>query len=375
VLQMTLPFLGWTNKLLEVQNARLTVQKRDEHTMTLGTELDLQETDPGIYSWSTSEELGPAGFAQPQTVGTQSITAPQNIALGNASIEGTNFTLGQIAVTWTPSQDGFVANGGSTIVQYSTDQQNWFSLGTYPASTDTAYIPNISGGTAYYARVAFINAGGVQSDWAVEGPITATGSSMSFFYADDETPSGAIDGVNQTFTLANTPTPPASLSLFFNGQLLVQGLDYTLSGATVTLTSYTPANGDDLRAWYRYGGSTGSSSSGGSTGGTGSGTGSGSGTGTGGGTTGGGSTTLTITTQVLPAAARNTPYTVTLTASGGSLPYFWVASGLPTGLSMFNIGTINGTPAVSGTFAVEVFVTDAETPPVNASKTLLLTVS
>lgn len=275
LVSMTMPFLGWTNKLLEVQQSRLTVTKHDEHTMTLGTELDLQETDPSIYSWSTSEELGPAGYAQPQTVGTQTISVPQGVTLGDSAIQGTNVTLAQVAVSWNPSQDGFVANGGSTVVEYSSDNANWISLGTYPSSATTAYIPNISGGTTYYARVAFVNAGGVQSGWTSQGPITATGSAVSFFYADDETPVGAVNGQNQAYSLANVPTPSTSLQLFYNEGLLSPGVDYTISGNVITLTAYTPNGGDYLRAWYRYttpgvssGGSTGSSGGSGSTGGT-----------------------------------------------------------------------------------------------------------
>ena len=49
----------------------------------------------------------------------------------------------------------------------------------------------------------------------------------------------------------------------------------------------------------------------------------------------------------------------TMSASNGTLPYTWAASGLPTGLGI-NAGTgvISGTPNAAGTFAVSVTVTD-----------------
>ena len=54
-----------------------------------------------------------------------------------------------------------------------------------------------------------------------------------------EVPSGAIDGTNVTFTLANPPDPGAALALELNGLDIVQGTDYTLSGNTITM-AYAP---------------------------------------------------------------------------------------------------------------------------------------
>jgi hypothetical protein len=72
-------------------------------------------------------------------------------------------------------------------------------------------------------------------------------------YSDSEAPSGAIDGVNTTFTLLQQPIPAASLLLARNGLLLAHGNDYTLSGNTITfVTMATPQPGDSLLAWYRY---------------------------------------------------------------------------------------------------------------------------
>lgn len=48
------------------------------------------------------------------------------------------------------------------------------------------------------------------------------------------TPTGALDGVNVTFTLPTIPV--GALLLFLNGGYLVEGVDFTLSGLTITLT-------------------------------------------------------------------------------------------------------------------------------------------
>jgi hypothetical protein len=67
VVECTLPLLRWQDKLLEIQAHRMTLNKQNINgtdVTLLGTEIDLQETDPGVYSWSTTEELSPAGYKQ-----------------------------------------------------------------------------------------------------------------------------------------------------------------------------------------------------------------------------------------------------------------------------------------------------------------------
>jgi len=77
-----------------------------------------------------------------------------------------------------------------------------------------------------------------------------TASSVNF--ADGEIPTGAVNGSNVTFTLANAPSPALSLQLFLNGQLLSPvGVDYTLVTATITLNTAPPV-GSMIICWYRY---------------------------------------------------------------------------------------------------------------------------
>ena len=75
-------------------------------------------------------------------------------------------------------------------------------------------------------------------------------------FQDAETPSGTIDGVNVTFTLAAAPNPAASLVLTKNGIVQKPSIDFTLSLATITfLTGAEPQAGDTLLSWYRTDGS------------------------------------------------------------------------------------------------------------------------
>ena len=72
-------------------------------------------------------------------------------------------------------------------------------------------------------------------------------------FADNETPTGAINGSNTSFTVANTVSPAGSLKVYLNGVRQRSGAsnDYTFSGSTLTL-SVAPASGDTLVVDYRY---------------------------------------------------------------------------------------------------------------------------
>lgn len=80
-----------------------------------------------------------------------------------------------------------------------------------------------------------------------------TGTSGQSSFVDNQIPSGTIDGVNLTFNLASVPNPASSLRLYRNGIMLMRGMDYTLSGSTITFlnTSTTPGSGDSLVSFYR----------------------------------------------------------------------------------------------------------------------------
>ncbi|HEY4086800.1 MAG TPA: hypothetical protein VGM43_12720 [Bryobacteraceae bacterium] len=81
------------------------------------------------------------------------------------------------------------------------------------------------------------------------GPCTAGLTLPSF--VNGEAPSGQINGLNATFTLANSPAT-SSLLLFRNGLLLKAGVDYTLNGSTVQFAAASiPQPNDTLSAQYR----------------------------------------------------------------------------------------------------------------------------
>ena len=87
---------------------------------------------------------------------------------------------------------------------------------------------------------------------------------------------------------------------------------------------------------------------------------------------------IVITTTSLPSAAPGVSYSVYATASGGTPPYHWSASGLPGGLGIDSAtGEVYGAPAagVSVSFSVTLTVVDSGAPPHSASITLNLTIN
>lgn len=145
-----------------------------------------------------------------------------------AELSGDATTAGSNAVTVAK------VNGTSVGVNSAADQ----TIVTTAAATGSwASIPNCTGALQYSTSTHSFSCGAV---------LTGT-------FADAEVPTGTINGVNTSFTLAAAPSPSASLQLYLNGQQLIAGAgaDYTLSSTTITMAS-APKTGDLLIAFYRH---------------------------------------------------------------------------------------------------------------------------
>ena len=86
---------------------------------------------------------------------------------------------------------------------------------------------------------------------------------------------------------------------------------------------------------------------------------------------------VSITPASLPGGQVSIPYSATLTATGGVLPYTWsVASGsLPPVLTLTtnpdSTATISGTPTTLGTSTFTIQVADSESPPATGTSSML----
>ena len=88
--------------------------------------------------------------------------------------------------------------------------------------------------------------------------------------------------------------------------------------------------------------------------------------------------TLAITNTALPNGTVGVAYTASETASGGTQPYTYSATGLPAGLSINSgTGVISGTPttATAGPVAVTITATDSTNPTHLTASTTGLTIT
>ena len=255
VIQMTLPILGWNNKLLEVTAHRFKLDRQQiggAEVTLLGTEIDVQETDCSIYDWDPSEELTAHGFQQsslPSNVNRLSgITTAVNPQSGTTytaqqSDRGKLISLGNASpVAVTLPEAGF--DDGQFDDLWNANFQNT-GAGLVTITPTTSTIDGVSSITLQQGAGVKIYSDG-SNYYTERGMFTTTPVS----YADNETPSGTSP-LGTTYTLAHAPNPTGSLELYVNGVLQIQGTDYTLSSATITFTN-APTSDDILRAWYRY---------------------------------------------------------------------------------------------------------------------------
>ena len=199
---------------------------------------------------------------------TQTVVLPAatTLAVGHQFVI-TNRSSGAVTVNM---------NGGSLLQTLAASSFAIFTLinnGTAPGVWDAIY--SSGGGSGTVTNVSVVTANGfggtvanagttpaITISTGVTGLLKGNGTAVSAAVASTdymapasfitrETPTGTINGVNTTFTLANTPIVNTE-QIFLNGLLLEPGAgnDYTISGATITML-IVPATGDRLKANYQ----------------------------------------------------------------------------------------------------------------------------
>lgn len=224
-------------------------------------------TRPTDYAAGSSTVVTDGAFVFVETGTTFARTGWITATQGTITVDTT-------PTAWSQFQGATVMTGGSGISvtgnvvafkngfgiafdgsQNATLQLNGSSLNLAAGGlkiADAALIGQVMIGGAANAAT-FTTLSGDVATVSATGVLTLSSSVRkvgSFFY--NETPAGAINGVNTTFTLLNTPFP-GSARLFLNGvrQRPGTGNDYTISvGGTITMLS-APLTGDFLIADYQ----------------------------------------------------------------------------------------------------------------------------
>ena len=165
ILSVTLDYFGWSGKYLEVLASRFKLDRQNEQgseVVLLGTEIDIQETDPSVYDWELIEELSPQGYQNPGVPnGVFTPDPPSNL---HFSFDDNGRTI----LLWTAPVDGYVTHGGRIQARYrhvTSPSSLWVSLGDLDPSVTQLTIPLLMAGELYVVELRSENAAGIPSDW------------------------------------------------------------------------------------------------------------------------------------------------------------------------------------------------------------------
>lgn len=146
-----------------------------------------------------------------------------------------------------PAENGiYIFNGSGVAMTRATDMDAWTEI---PGALVVVEQGTVNADTIWLCTA---DQGGTIGTTAVTWTQIPTSAGLiSTNFVTRETPSGTVNGVNVTFTLANTPTA-GSEEVFINGMLqdVGAGNDYTISAGTITMLT-APLTGEKIRVNYR----------------------------------------------------------------------------------------------------------------------------
>lgn len=169
---------------------------------------------------------------------------------GTSVFDGVTLSNGDrlfVRVQTVPAENGlYVFNGSGAALTRTTDMDAWtevpgafFAVEEGTTHADTIWLCTANqGGTMGVTAITFSQIG------------VSSGLQNSNF-VDKETPSGTVNGVNNVFTLANTPVA-GSEHVHLNGMLqdVGAGNDYTITAAVITFLT-APLTGEKIKVSYR----------------------------------------------------------------------------------------------------------------------------
>jgi hypothetical protein len=252
----------------------ITDATRDGLTMKegVGVGLNLYEgqSSDGITRFSVSAS-GNVVISGTTTVGSSILAATSgNLAIGSAALPfGTIYATALSGVSVGSTASGTNLGSGTGIYSTSVGTLNFKTVSglggvTVTNDTNTVYFSGSAGGTftggAITSNLTPTNSGTLSLGTAAlpfAGMFaTQFNSGTVSKYKTNEIPTGAINNVNTTFTLAQTPITD-SVQLFVSGVyfypsgLGTASFNYILSGSTITFVS-APVSGTNIIANYAY---------------------------------------------------------------------------------------------------------------------------
>jgi len=168
----------------------------------------------------------------------------------------TNTEVWAVPASSSPLAVRMVRTSASTITSPAADST--LQISDVVGLSDALAERPAKGGSYLMGRVLVPDANGDLSglsgaaDQCVRGDGSLGPCGSNPVFVDLETPNGTMNGSNAAFTLALAPNPAGSLLLFRNGLLQKAGVDYTLTGSSISFQpGSVPQPGDLLQASYR----------------------------------------------------------------------------------------------------------------------------
>lgn len=221
ILQITYNYFGWTSKYLEVAATRFKIEKNNDKVILIGTEVDVQETDPSIYDWAIIEDLTPQGYAIPGIPNAVYTPDPPS-----------NLQIAGGILTWTAPNDAYVVTIAGRYQPVASPPGIWISLGQVPVSVTQMELPALEEGVTYTIELQSINGAGVTSQWVA---ITTVGE-PEFQWAPYQVQAPSTDALfpsEYTFGLSQTYQATSGTDWLAVATITgVQPINSPISGAT-----------------------------------------------------------------------------------------------------------------------------------------------
>ena len=168
VMQFTFAVLGMSERLLEVTGTTFHIVDGEDGVQTIGCAMQVQETDPGDYEWSPTEELTvydvPATPTQTSyyPAPPTSMTLTSSAATALITLDGVVHP--RIQVQWDTPLDILVTQ---VQVQYAAvfNPTLWIDAGLVDVANNLTYISGVVAGQQYNVRIRSLRPNGATSAW------------------------------------------------------------------------------------------------------------------------------------------------------------------------------------------------------------------
>ena len=172
VMNFTFPFMGWTDKVLEIAKVDFQVAPGDEgQAPAMRASFDVQETAASVYEWDpASEELTVYDVpAAARTLG-YTVAPPTNMSLtssaATAVVQPDGTVLPRIEVQWDEPLDAFVKQ---IQMRYQlVGASSWTDGGLVDVANTLGFISGIVAGQQYNVAIRSLRANGGSSAWVSE---------------------------------------------------------------------------------------------------------------------------------------------------------------------------------------------------------------